>query len=251
MNDLTHDRPSHRKRQRSHADSQSVNGITQKAVLLLVLLVSAALLFVGVRMTAAGIASYQAEAFLQDWTGKGTEPDPSAWTVAQDAAQRAVNLYPVANGEYFDRLGLVHSWQHFAQPYGSPDALSSRLAALDAYRASLEARPVWPNTWARLATTKLQLAVFDGEFKQALARAAELGPSRSAVQREVISTAFAAWLQLSETERERFLESARRSVAYSQREAQQVHSMATQHGVSNVLCKSLDTDIKTTRKLCQ
>jgi len=202
-------------------------------------------------MTLAGIASYQAEAFLQDWGGKGAEPEPQAHAIAQAAAQRAVALYPVANGEYLDRLGRVHSWQQFAQPYGSPAALSSRLAALEAYRASLEARPVWPNTWARLAYTKLQLAVFDGEFSQALARADELGPSRIAVQREVISTVFAAWSQLSLSERQRFLESARRSVTYGQREANQVQAMAAQHGLSEVLCTSLDTEVKTTRKLCQ
>ncbi|WP_417792228.1 hypothetical protein [Stutzerimonas xanthomarina] len=251
MNDLTLDRPSRRKRQRSRAELQNVTSITQKAVTALVLLASFGLVFAGLRMAGAGFASYQAEAFLQDWAGKGAEPSAEAWQVAQGAAQRAVSLYPVANGEYFDRLGRVYSWQQFKLPYGSPDALSSRLAALDAYRASLEARPVWPNTWARLANTKLHLALFDDEFKQALERASALGPSRIEVQREVTMIVFAAWAQLSKQERASFLESARRSVTYGQREAQQIQLLAAQHGLTGVLCNSLDDETKSIRKLCQ
>ncbi len=251
MNNLTLDRPSRRKRQRSRAELQNVTSITQKAVIALVLLASFGLVFSGLRMASAGFASYQAEAFLQDWAGKDAEPSAEAWQVAQGAAQRAVSLYPVANGEYFDRLGRVYSWQQFNQPYGSPVALASRLAALDAYRASVEARPVWPNTWVRLANTKLQLALFDDEFKQALERASALGPSRIDVQREVAMVVFAAWPQLSKQERANFLEAARRSVAYGPREANQMQAMAAQHGLTDVLCDSLHINVKTTRKLCQ
>ncbi|MGE6659754.1 hypothetical protein ACQKEK_03280 [Pseudomonas sp. NPDC077408] len=227
-----------------------MTSITQKAVIALVLLASLGLLFAGLRMAGAGFASYQAEAFLQDWAGKGTEPSDAAWRVAEGAAQRAVGLYPVANGEYLDRLGRVYSWQQFERPYGSPDALGSRLAALDAYRASLEARPVWPNTWARLANTKLHLALFDDEFKQALEQASALGPSRLEVQREVAMIVFAGWAQLSKQERANFLESARRSVTYGQREAQQIQLLAAQNGLTGALCNSLPFEMKAQRGLC-
>lgn len=251
MTDLTLDRLSRRKRQRSRAESQNVTSITQKAVIALVLLASLGLVFAGLRMAGAGFASYQAEAFLQDWAGKGTEPSDAAWRVAEGAAQRAVSLYPVANGEYLDRLGRVYSWQQFERPYGSPDALGSRLAALDAYRGSLEARPVWPNTWARLANTKLHLALFDDEFKQALEKASALGPSRIEVQREVVMVVFAAWPQLSTQERARFIESAHRAVAYSDNEGKRIFQLAEHAGVTAVLCRSLPLEIQAKRQLCQ
>lgn len=251
MTELNQGLATRRARQRSRPQSESVKGITHKVLPVLVLLLTAVLVFAGGRMTFAGMASYQAEAFLEDWAGKAEEPAPRAWAVAHEAAQRAVGLYPVANGEYLDRLGRVYSWQQFAQPYGSPEAKASRLAALEGYRASTEARPVWPNTWARLAHTKLQLAQLDDEFKQALSLASELGPSRIDVQREVVTIAFAAWPQLSRAERERFLESARNNVAYGPRDARYTETLAAQNGLTATLCDSLDVSLKTTRRLCQ
>lgn len=251
MNDMTLNRPSGRKRQRSRSDSQTVTGITQKALLLLVLLASLGLAFIGLRMAGAGIASYQAEAFLEDWASKGLQPDPRAWAVAQGAALRAISRYPTADGEYLDLLGRVYSWQHISEPFGSPLAEPSRQAALDAYRAAVAARPTWPYTWLRLADTKLHLAQFDDEFRLALARATELGPTRIQIQREIAGIAFAAWPQLDTSERQRALDSARRTVAYGQRDAQQIHTRAAQLGLADTLCASLDEQLKTTRKLCQ
>lgn len=251
MNDITSARPSRRKRHRSHCDSQSVISITQKAGLVLLLLACVALVLTGLRMANAGIAAYQAEAFLADWAGKRVEPEPRAWAVAHSAAQRSVDSYPVANGEYFDRLGRVHSWQFAAQPFASPLAQDSRLAAVGAYRDAIAVRPVWPYSWLQLADNKLHLAQFDAEFKQALGRAVELGPTRIDVQREVARIAFAAWPQLNVSEREQFLESARRSVAYGQREAQQLYALASSQGVAGALCESLDSHLKTSRSLCQ
>lgn len=218
--------------------------------MLLVLLASLGLFVTGVRMAGAGIASYQTEAFLEDWASKGVQPDPRAWAVAEGAALRAISRYPTADGEYLDLLGRVYSWQHISEPFGSPRAETSRRAALDAYRAAVAARPTWPYTWLRLADTKLHLAQFDDEFRLARARATELGPTRIQIQREIAGIAFAAWRQLNANERQRALESARRAVAYGPRDAQQIHARAAQLGLADALCASLDDHLKTTRKLC-
>lgn len=251
MTELNQGLTTRRARRRSRPQSESVKGITHKVLPVLVLLLTAVLVFAGGRMTFAGMASYQAEAFLEDWAGKAEEPAPRAWAVAHEAAQRAVALYPVANGEYLDRLGRVYSWQQFTKPYGSPEAQASRLAALEGYRASTQARPTWPQTWARLAHTKLQLAQFDDEFRQALAQANELGPTRIMVQREVMTVAFAAWPQLNASERERVLQSARLSVIYSIREAQRIYQMALHAGITEPLCESLDPELQSKRRVCQ
>lgn len=251
MTEHTQGRASRRVRRHSRSQTENVKSVTQKGLALVVLLLTLVLVYTGGRMTLAGMASYQAEIFLKDWASKGQEPTPRAWAVAQAAAQRAVDLYPTANGEYLDRLGRVYSWQQFTQPYGSPEAQASRLAALDSYRAATQARPTWPHTWSRLAHTKLQLVQFDDEFRQALGQASDLGPSRIEVQREVVTIAFAAWPQLSRAERERFLESVRNNVAYGQRDAQRVQALAAQYGLTDTLCNSLDEPTKTTRKLCQ
>ncbi|WP_162934927.1 hypothetical protein [Pseudomonas cavernae] len=201
-------------------------------------------------MIVAGIASYQAEAFLAAWEKAGNEPEARAWQIAHDAAQRAIGLYPVANGDYLDRLGRIHSWQQFRQPYAAPTAELSRRAALAAYRAAVVARPAWPYTWARLAHSKLYLQEFDGEFDQALAQAFQLGPWRIGVNRELAEVGFSAWPHLDESQRQATLESARRSVAYGPAEAQRLLKVAQHTGMLQMLCDSLNSELKSTRKLC-
>lgn len=239
-----------RRQQRSPVGEQSVSAITQKVSALLVLLLALVLLFAGGRMILAGIASYQAETFISDWEKAGNEPEARAWRVAHDAAQGAITLYPVANGDYLDRLGRVYSWQQFRQPHGASTAASSRHAALDAYRAAVTARPNWPYTWVRLAHSKLNLQEFDDEFAHALSQAFQLGPWRIGVNRELAEIGFSAWPHLSDNQRQATLESARRSVAYGSAEAQRLLRVAQHTGRLKVLCDSLSTELKTSRNLC-
>lgn len=174
----TLDRPSRRQRQPAHPQTQSVTALTQRLPALLVLLLALGLLVAGGRMSVAGIANYQAGAFIAAWEKAGSEPSARAWHVAHDAAQRANSLYPVANGDYLDQLGRVYSWQQFRQPYATPAANGSRQAALAAYRAAVAVRATWPYSWERLAHAKLYLQQFDDEFDQAFNQAFQSGPRR-------------------------------------------------------------------------
>ncbi len=240
------DRP-RRRRSRAHATA-SVR--VQRLPALLLLMLALTMLITGGRMGLAGIARYQAEAFISAWAKAGNEPSPHAWQIAQGAAQRAIGFYPVANGDYLDRLGRVHSWQYFRQPYGMPALQASREKALQAYRAAVAARPNWPYTWARLAHSKLYLQQFDAEFNQAFAHAAALGPWRIGVNRELAEIGFHAWPQLADTQREMTLESARRSVAYSWNEAKNMRRLAESSSGLSILCNSLSSELKTRKAVC-
>ncbi|MNZ17683.1 hypothetical protein D3C78_346780 [compost metagenome] len=239
-----------RRRSRSTSDSQTAKPVTQRLAILLVIVLSLPLLFIGGRMLLAGIAGYQAEAFLQNWEKKGEEPDQQAWLIAYDAAQRAIDLYPVANGAYQHRLGQIQQWQQFRQPFGAEKAQASRRAALEAFRAATQARPTWPDHWAALAYAKLYLLEFDAEFHAALAQARELGPWRIDINRRLAEIGFIAWPQLDAAERDSILESARRTVAFSTQEAKSLLAIAAQTGMTSALCQSLNDDLKTSRKLC-
>lgn len=251
MTDQTPDRRKRRVRSHSRAEPQNVTLFTRKLPTLLVLLVAIGLVVTGGRMALAGLASYQAGAFINSWEKQAQEPSARGWEVAEDAAQRAIALYPTASGEYADRLGLVYSWQQFRQPYGAPDAEASRRAALDAYRQSTTARPTWPDTWARLAHAKLYLVEFDTEFHQAMSNAAELGPWRVGINRELAEIGFTAWPQLDHAQRRATLEAARRTVAYSTNEAMRVYLLAEHTGMTQVFCDNLDSSLTAKRKLCQ
>lgn len=239
-----------RRRPRSASDSQTANPVTRRLTILLIILLSLPLLFMGSRLLLAGIASYQADAFVNDWESKGEEPNERAWQIAHAAAQRAIDLYPVANGAYQHRLGLIQQWQQFRQPFGEANAEASRRAALEAFRTATQARPTWPDHWAALAYAKLYLLEFDAEFHAALAQARELGPWRIAINRRVAEVGFIAWPQLDANERANILESARRTVAYSTQEAKNLLAIAERTGMTDELCNGLSAELKTTRKLC-
>lgn len=245
----THDRPSRRQRQPAHPQTQSVTALTQRLPALLVLLLALGLLVAGGRMSVAGIANYQAGAFIAAWEKAGSEPSARAWQVAHNAAQRANSLYPVANGDYLDQLGRVYSWQQFRQPYATPAANSSRQAALAAYRAAVAVRATWPYSWERLAHAKLYLQQFDDEFDQAFNQAFQRGPWRIGVNRELAEIGFSAWAHLTPNQRLTTLESARRSVANGPAETQRLLRIAEITGRVGELCNSLSAELKTVRKL--
>lgn len=222
----------------------------EKLPFVLVAVLAVLLLITGIRLFLAGIASFQAEAFISAWAQTGKEPDERGWQIAHDAAQRAVNLYPAANGDYQDRLGRVYAWQQFQHAYGDAAAAESRHAALAAYRASVAARPNWPFTWERLAHTKLFLQEFDGEFDQAFAQAVQLGRTRIGVNREIADIGFSAWPQLSDAQRQATRESVRRSVAYSPKETVHMVIVALHTGKVAELCNSLTPELKASRNIC-
>lgn len=242
--------PSSRRRSRTRSDSQSANPVTQRLALLLAIALGLLLLYGGSRLLLAGIACYQVDAFISDWEKKGEEPGERAWQIARSAAQRAVDLYPVANGAYLHRLGLIEQWKQFRQPFGEPKAEASRRAALEAFLAATENRPTWPDNWASLAYAKLYLLEFDTEFHDALRRAHELGPWRIQINRRLAEIGFITWPQLDAAERERVLESSRRIVAYSTQEARNLLTIAEQTSMTEELCASLSNETKTARKIC-
>ncbi len=242
---------SRRRRSRTHGESQTAKPVTLRLLPLLALLLSLTLVFIGGRLLLAGIASYQTQAFLDDWASKGAEPNPRAWQIAHEAAQRAVDLYPGRNGEHLERLGRVLQWQQFRQPFGAPAAEQPRRQALQAFRAASEARPTWPNNWAALAYAKLYLLEFDTEFASALQQAQALGPNRIEVNRSLAEIGFIAWPQLNDEQRNATLESARRTVKHGSKEAQNLLAIASQTGMTRELCDNLDTALKDTRKICR
>lgn len=224
--------------------------IAQRAAVLLVLLLGLGLIWSGWQMSLAGLASYQAQAFLHDWAKTSLPPSAQAWKIGNDAAKRSVRWYPVANGEYLDRLGSTYSWQQYQRRYSDPDAEPARRAALAAYSAALLVRPTEPGTWMRLAHSKRNLLEFDEEFEQALDMAFRLGPWRIAVNRELAQIGFGAWAQLSSAQRMATLESAHRGVLHSRHEALRMVDLAQQSGQLLTLCERLDRALKLSRKVC-
>ncbi|GGK05565.1 hypothetical protein [Pseudomonas matsuisoli] len=197
-------------------------------------------------MLEAGIASYRAERYLQYWETLKEAPSASARTKAKEAALEATESFPVANGEYLDRLGRVYAWDKGAAP-GHDDMAAARLS----FSESLEARPSWPWTWVRMVYAKLQLEEVDDEFSNALLRADQTGGGYQEVDRELAQMGLRAWPQLTVSERALVLKAAGRSIASSKVSARSIYAVAQRTGQTVPLCLSLAASIKTRQHICQ
>ncbi|KEA64210.1 hypothetical protein ADIMK_1456 [Marinobacterium lacunae] len=222
----------------------------RKPFCVLLLLLCLPMLYLSVTYFLAGVSSAQAEMFLRDWSSKKTPPSEPAWQAAQAAAERSVSLVPGTNGDYWDRLGRVYEWRYLSQPFGADSAQASRERALEGYRASVKARPLWPYTWTQLAFIKLRLLQFDDEFDQALVQAFKLGPWRMNVQAQLAEVGMITWPQLNPEQKASTWESLERTLRHSPQRARVLQDLAKRAGLYNELCAALDPALLAQRKWC-
>ena len=206
--------------------------------LVVILIVSAAGAVLAMQMMSAGIATYQVESFLDDWVSKRQPPSDKAWNIAHQAAARAVDNFPVANGNYYDHLGRIYQWHAVFESHGDIAAQPSGLKAMEAYRHSADARPLWPYTWVQIAFIKLRMLDFDEEFDHALSKATSLGPWRPRVNTAIAEIGFQAWQDLTLSQRRLVIESWRRAASIGQ--GNPLMDIADQFGLATKACTALD-----------
>ena len=216
----------------------------------LLLLSSLLLIYLSLRVMMAAFWASQLDTFLQDWEDKRVEPSSAAWTIAYNAANKTIGLYPGSNANYYDRLGRVWEWKQFQHASGDKRASESRQHALEAYRESVATRPLWPYTWLSLAYTKTRLLEIDEEFYDALHRSIALGPWRIKTNRWVADMGLLTWHELDSPTQDLVLESIRRTVNYSKGEASWLEKRATELNRQSVFCAALDLTIKNKRNIC-
>lgn len=172
----------------------------------LALVAATGLMLPGIAMTSAGVERVRAEAFMSHWAERRAEPAPAAWEAARLAAATAVARYPVAHGDYEDRLGRVHLWRHYRHPFGAEDARASREQAVAAFERALAARPVAPGTHARLASAHLYLLRLEVPLARHMGLARAQGPWQPDVNRELAEVGLMAWPSLAPLQREQAME---------------------------------------------
>jgi len=213
-------------------------------------LVALALIAVSATTLLASMHASQAQMFLDDWGKKGVLPSDQAWRVAAQAAERATALSVTTQGEYLDRLGRVYEWQHVTLPFGAAAATESRQKALAAYRSSIEARPLWPYTWVQLAFVKLRLLEFDQEFDHALQQASQLGPTRVRVQAPLAEISFIAWPQLDDRQQAVAWDAFEFTLRQDSRRAARLKGLIDQAGLTDEMCRVVDSELTARRKWC-
>jgi len=213
--------PDRRRRRRPRAASKQRRGpsIWTRMAAILLLLAGVLGLYLGGRILMSGIAGVQADIFIEDWQDRGALASERAHDVAVDAAQRAAAWFPSAHGELAEREGRIRSWRTYDRPFGDPQYEADRRATLHAYRASVTARPGWPDAWVGVARAKLELGETDAEFLRALRNALAYGAVRWEIQRDVARIGLLAWDALPMADQSRVLDAASSTVSRSRREA--------------------------------
>jgi hypothetical protein len=223
------------------------------------LIVGLGLSILGGSLFLSALNAAQAQRFLDDWSQRGGVPSAEAFAAAEGAALRAVRLFPGNSGAAWDRLGRVYDWAHWQRPIpdranapempppaalrvdqplarsGLDNHAESRLRALMAYQAAVDARPLWPHGLTRLAYARLRAGAVDAELERLLARAYDLGPWRPAVNRRIAEIGLLGWPSLSGESRRLVLENARRAAHFSPADARRVAELARIHNLETVV----------------
>lgn len=230
--------------QRRSSRSQPLSTLARRSLALLAGLIGLATLYGGAQLLVAGIAHYQASAFLENWEKQTSKPSAQAWLVAENAIQRAINTHPAANGKYLEKLGYIEQWREHGTPLEDSNALASRQAAVQALRQATQARPTWPDAWAGLAYAKLTVLEFDDEFTHALQQAQHFGPWRIGINRRIAEIGLMALPVLNTEQTAIVFESAQRTAHYSAKERQQQLQLAIATNSLTQLCQALqDNDV--------
>lgn len=214
----------------------------RRSLALIAGLLGLAIAYSGAQLLIAGIAHYQASAFLEHWEQHGKQPSEQAWQIAESAITRAINHHPAANGKYLEKLGYIQQWRDHGVALNDPNAQASRQVALKALRESTQARPTWPDAWAALAYAKLIALEFDDELTHAMQQAQHLGPWRIGINRRLAEIGLTALPLLTAEQRAIAFESAQRTAHYSAKERQQQFSLASQTNTLAPLCQALQAD---------
>lgn len=230
--------------------SSSLPPARLKLVVGLVVLLVLPLLYLSFTTLMAGITGRQAQMFLDDWGQKGNDPSEKAWQFAVDAAARSLDWTPGSGAGHADRLGRIYEWYRVSQPFGDADAEPARRKAVEAYRQSVEARPLWPYTRIQLAYAKLRLLEFDAEFHQQLAEARRLAPWRVRIHGPLAEIGMIAWPQLSEQEKAETWQSLELVLRYDPSRAKPLQDLAERAGLTTAMCKAVDSELLKQRRWC-
>lgn len=193
----------------------------------------------GLQLFTAGIAHYQASAFIAHWEKQRSQPSEQAWQVAADAINRAIKYHPAANGTYLEKRGYIYQWQYADAALDEPTALASRHAAVQAQRDATQARPTWPDAWAALAYAKLSVLEFDDEFTHALQQAQHFGPWRIGINRRIAEIGLTALAVLNTDQTAVIFTAAQRTAQYSVNERKWLFALAQETKHLAALCQAL------------
>lgn len=227
--------------QRSRSRTPPLSTHARRSIALIAGLLGLAALYSGGQLLVAGIAHFQARAFIEHWEQQTNPPSEQAWQVAEQAINRAIKVYPGANGEYLETQGYIQLWRAYGTNLNDSSAEPYRQAAAQAMRQATQARPTWPSAWTGLAYSKLTLLAFDDEFTHALQQAQHFGPWRIGINSRIAEIGLTAFSALNAEQRAIVLTSVQRTADFSPKERKKLFELAAQSNSLTFLCNTLNS----------
>lgn len=189
--------------------------ITRLTVILLSSVLVAGVLF-GARLIAAEILLSSVQLQINTWYQSGQVPSLTNWQEVKDRLTQAKRLNPY-DMHYDLMTAEVYEWRRNIRDDNTVNVQvieETGTAILDAYRAAINARPHWPESWARLARQKAYMNEIDSEFVIALENVESLGRWSPDVQFLVSEAAAVSWNQANSSIRALMVRNIERGVAY-------------------------------------
>ncbi|MGB0664072.1 MAG: hypothetical protein ACPGMR_09825 [Pontibacterium sp.] len=185
----------------------------------------------------ADVAAYQVEYAIKGWLGERRTPTPEE--IEKNLKQIEVALaWEPTNPNYLHQKGLLHIYDSL-KSWGTDDFLPKSQLALTTYREASRIRPMWPNTWARIAQVKAHQKVFDYEFERAIKNAVTYGPWEPQVHVTVGDAGMFGWHSLSPETQTLVAQNIYRGI---KREARHLKPLADQYGVRYTVCAQMPFD---------
>lgn len=145
--------------------------VNAKSSAILIILVTAILIWIGMSSFFSGVYKVQANLFIEDWQQKQAAPQEEAWQTALTASEKANYWYPVEDAFLKELLAKTIQWSTFDKPLGDKAVEAQRLQALEYYRQQTLLTPDWPKAWFNLLSIKIELQQVDDEFYEAFKHA--------------------------------------------------------------------------------
>lgn len=137
---------------------------------------------------------------MMQWQTNVKSLDVASWQDALDSALLAAK-YDRLNTEYIYDIGRLYEWRANQYPVWSDDARLYRSIAIEYFRKSVQARPVWPQAQIQLAISKILNLEADTEAENAFDAALKYGPWEYGVHERIIWFGIAMWDQLPQETR--------------------------------------------------
>ncbi|WP_029408405.1 hypothetical protein [Thiomicrorhabdus sp. Milos-T2] len=215
-------------------------------------------IFVSTKMLLSSLYGLQTTLFLEDWQNKAKisdqiafKPIDQAWSNANQASQKAINMSPVNNAFLQESAGKIYQWKTYDQPFGNQASQSNRVQALEAFRKQTKITPKWPKAWLNLLAVKIELNEYDKEFYNAFNMAKITANQNPEVSTQFTLLSIQAWSNVNNSAKNQVLKNIINEAGLGKKQSQDLKPLLQAYNLLEVSCIYARAIKENTYELCK